>query len=918
MNFIYGKDANKNDFTLISDAGSEGASIRMPHHTVSGVGISVKFRKNTLGGYQAKLSVVSSIPSSAAFLGFRLSSPIGGAISDGIWLAIRNNKIGMRVGSWPGTEYLDIPHGITFEKERFLYVTDDTEKNIITLFADDDNGDRIKIARLTVSGCTLKLCAGEDNTELTEVLTSEPLSTGYMNIWVHHVENDVVVSELSASGTKEDSSEIISANMLASRDNFEDTWVSTDNEGRHTAQVTKAPNDKKVGIFYFLWHNGTSSQPIYDHSAAYYSGGAKKLEEVIKQGPLGFAHYWAEPYFGYYRSDDEWVLRKHANQLTAAGIDFIYFDFTNGLIYERNLEALLSIWSQMRLEGQQVPKIAFTLGDNPSCARSSFNALYSSLFSTDRYSDMWFLWDGKPLLLAPPSFTDTLSEEIKSKFTFRRCWAYTKDEPGKWFTNTDGKGCWPWADMYPQKFGRSPDGKNEQMIVMCGFWVNGSYGTNGGRSYANGSHPELSPTEYSFDLTYKTSGKGLGFQEQFTHAIDSDPEIIMVTGWNEWWAGRWEAGPAIGQTIVDTYTVTPDHELYKNYFVDCFSPEYSRDVEPVKGLYNDNYYYQLVQNSRKFKGTRAPQTVFGQKTIDINGDISQWYSVGPEYRDHIGDTAHRNCMSYVGQIHYANDSGRNDFVNTKISSDIDSLYFLAECASEITAPEGTNWMNLFIDSDANASTGWYGYDYIINRSQNGHKCSVEKFVGGKWELISVGDAEFTLNGKYIMIKISRDIIPFGETFDFKWADNSVSDGDIMQFVDLGDTAPSDRFNYRYTAAPQPKKLPDILTDSMIVLKAGSYNAYIGKKSVMLDENNTNAVMMGIGDAVYLPESFCKNTLGINTSSLRTLERCGVKFVNIKTSLDSLGKTVTFGENIIVLSDRKMTNNELLLLYRSLY
>ncbi len=91
--------------------------------------------------------------------------------------------------------------------------------------------------------------------------------------------------------------------------------------------------DKQVGIFYFLWHDGTSSQPIYNHTLSYYMGGSEKLIETITSGPLGFAHYWAEPYFGYYQSNDEWVIRKHTYQLNAAGVDFIFIDTTNGLTY---------------------------------------------------------------------------------------------------------------------------------------------------------------------------------------------------------------------------------------------------------------------------------------------------------------------------------------------------------------------------------------------------------------------------------------------------------------------------------------------------------------------------------------------------------------------------------------------------------
>ncbi len=909
---------NIDNFSTTGDISIKDDTVTFPANTVTSFSANLAFSSDSPVEYEFTLQCdVNSAPTSATFIGLRLPAPTGGAnLDSGVWLAIKGKSIGMRGKNWPSASFVSMIDDISFSTARKLYITDDPTENVITLRVDGDGGEKKEIARYVIEDRNVKLFTPNKETARKKINFNHDIPKGgYMNIWVHHTANPVTVSGFRASGMSDVSNTLIPANMYMSRDNFEDTWVNTDDEGRLTVQDPKNPGEKKVGIFYFMWHDGTSDEPIYDHSAAYYSGGTDKLKEVMKQGPLGFAHYWAEPYFGYYRSDDEWVLRKHANQLTAAGVDFIFFDYTNGLIYERNLEALLKTWNQMRLEGQKVPRVAFNLGETTDMAKNSFSALNAVLFSDNRYEDMWFKWNGKPLVLAPPSFTSTLDEDLRNKFTFKRCWADTNSD---WYTETDGKDAWPWADMYPQKPGKSSTGEIEQMIVMCGFWANGSMGTNGGRSYANGVQPKIDKRQYGFNLTYETSGKGLAFEEHFDYAIETDPEVIMITGWNEWWAGRWEGGIAVGQTIAGTYTVSKDDPLNKNYFVDCFNPEYSRDVEPVKGLFNDNYYYQMAQNIRQFKGTRALQTAFGQKTIDMAGGTAQWYSVGPEYRDHVGDTAHRDSMSYVGQLHYTNTTGRNDFINAKVSSDADSFYFMAECAADITSAEGTNWMNLFIDSDASATTGWSGYDYIINRSQNGGKCSIEKFTDGKWELTSAGEADLTLNGKYIVIKIAKSAVSFANTFDFKWADNSVSDGDAMQFVDLGDTAPSDRFNYRFTTETQTEKKPEILTSSMIVLKAGSYNAYVGGKSVMLDSNNTNAVMMGTATEIYLPKAFAKDHLGIDVSSMTTLNHYGTEYVEVSSAISNLGKTVTKSENMIVLSDSTVSENDLLTLYRSLY
>lgn len=585
-------------------------------------------------------------------------------------------------------------------------------------------------------------------------------------------------------------------------DLYQDTWAATDDLGRALPlEVNVEKKDKKVGIFYFMWHQGTD-RGFMDHSLAYAMGGIEEFEQVMSSGSRGFGHYWAEPYFGYYRSDDEWVIRKHAYQLADAGIDFIFFDVTNGLIYRPICETILKVWNEIRKEGYKTPQIMFNAGDTPELAKSSFDALWSAFYKDGHYKKLWFRWNEKPIFLAPRAFFESLPEYQRDFFTFRTSWAKTDAE---WYTETDGKGAWPWADMHPQKPGKSETGEVEQAIVMCGFWANG-FGTSTGRSYCNGKQPpNETDRDYGFSLVDKTSPLGLAFQEQFDHAINNiDPPCIMITGWNEWWAGRWDnflpggKNPAQGQIIANTYIVEESDPFRCNYFVDNLNGEFSRDIEAVNGLYKDNYYYQMVANIRKYKGTREIPRATGQKTIDIHSRcLCQWDDVGPEYLDYKGDVTKRDAMSYVGGFHYTNDTGRNDFVTMKVSSDDEYLYFFAECAKNITEPSGTNWMNLFINSDRDHKTGWYGYNYIINRYQNGNLASVEMFKDGQWFMKKVGDAEFTVRGNIIQIKVAKALVKADKEFEFKWADNSVADGDIMHFMDKGDAAPNERFNYIY-------------------------------------------------------------------------------------------------------------------------
>ena len=910
----------------IGEGSAKGSTVILNAKTVASLNIGLKFNENVVAKYQFKLT--SSDPDAnynATYFGLRLNTT-GSAPnheSPRVWIMMKDNKIGMRTGKWPNCTMVTSP--VDFSKGVMVYVEDNPTTNIISMFYDKD-GEKVPLATLKITDTQLEFYVeGSTAPDIVEPLSEPVNKTGYARLWTHHMKNNTKISDIKVSGSSTYTTSI-PIDMLSSRDVFADTWVATDDVGRVTpiGSDTIAPTEQKVGIFYFMWHNAKEQgeNPLYDHTAAYLSGGVDAVWDLIPQGPLGFAHYWAEPYFGYYNSDDEWVIRKHGYMLAEAGVDFIFVDATNGIIYERNLETLLRVWSQMRAEGYQVPQICFHCGNTDSLAAASLNFLWNNYYSVGKYADMWFYFDGKPLIFYPDSLAKTLSNEVNDFFTVRQSWAFTGDS---WYTDRKGKGRWAWADMYPQQPGLSPTGEVEQMIVMSGFWANGSGGTNGGRSYtkANGIPAYEGKWDFGFALMNTTSGLGLAFQEHFDYAKEVNPPLIMITGWNEWWAGRWggsSGNAAQGQTICNEYKVDQKNPQYQWYYVDSFNTEYSRDIEPMTGGYNDNYFYQMVQNIRQYKGSRVLEAAFEQWAIDIKGDLGQWFIVGPEYRDYQGDTVDRDHFSYVGDFRYVNTSGRNDFVTCKVSSDPEYLYFYAECAENITAPEGTNWMNLFIDADCNGETGWYGYDFILNRSQSGNKVSVERFVGNDtWELEGIGEAEYDLRGNVLQIKVARSLMSLGETFDFKWADNSVADGNVMQFLDLGDTAPNDRFNYRYTTVATEVKIPTCLSDDMIVCKAGSYYAFAGGKQVRLDASSTKAVLLGRGDEFYLPKSFVEEVIGVSCEGLATYSHYGITYVMPAKAIAAAGKVVTISaDGLVVIASAPVEDTDILTtLYRAL-
>ncbi len=279
--------------------------------------------------------------------------------------------------------------------------------------------------------------------------------------------------------------------------------------------------------------------------------------------------------------------------------------------------------------------------------------------------------------------------------------------------------------------------------------------------------------------------RGANFQEQWKRALALDPPFVMVTGWNEWIAGRWgkPGGPI--------------------EFVDQFDQEFSRDIEPMMGGHADNYYYQLVANVRRFKGTAPLPAASATRSIAIDGGFDQWRDVTPELSDDSGDTLRRDHDG-SGGTHYVNRTGRNDLVAFKVAHDSSNLSFYARTRQPLSPPTDANWMWLLIDADRDTSTGWQGYDFIVNRSieQDGTTWLEKNDGGWAWTRLAKIRYRCAGNELHISVPVSSLNVRPGEpaiSVDFKWVDNAQRPGDIMDFYVSGDVAPEGRFRFRYNA-----------------------------------------------------------------------------------------------------------------------
>ena len=571
-----------------------------------------------------------------------------------------------------------------------------------------------------------------------------------------------------------------------------DTWSATDALGRKLPEygnVGEHRKDKYVAMFYWTWHQG-------DDDTTYQ---VKNITEIVRKYPEAMKDYhhpawgnkqpgfffWEQPLLGYYKTTDPWVLRKHAEMLADAGVDAVFFDCTNGsLTWEESYEALMKTWDQAQKDGVNVPKIAFMLPFAPfPQSLISLRQLYRDVYKSGRFKNLWFIWKGKPCIMGYPDNLTSSAEdrEIAEFFTFR---------PGQpdYVNGPKRNDQWGWLENYPQHgYAKSEDGKFEQATV--GVAQNACPSTNGHCSAFNlpGSFGRNFSQKNGFDPRIDGYLYGWNFQEQWDGAFELDPELVFITGWNEYIAGQW--------LPKDKWTGDPFS------FVDQFDWNHSRDIEPNKGWGDkgDVYYMQLINNVRKFKGMVAPEKVSVPKTIKI-GKTDSWDDVTPYFKHYKGNTLHRDHRGRYDQ-YYTNNSGRNDLTGAKVARDAEHIYFYAETAEKLTPQTDRNWMMLFIDTDRDKSTGWNGYDFIVNRiSPKGNKAIVEKNVGGRWEWEMVAESKFALNTNKLELEIDRNVLNFsGKNIDieFKWNDNMQENGNVMDFYVNGDTAPGGRFNFVY-------------------------------------------------------------------------------------------------------------------------
>ena len=209
---------------------------------------------------------------------------------------------------------------------------------------------------------------------------------------------------ITSCNKKNNNNEITRVNDSRNLSPYEYTIANistTDALGR-TVRIGDIRNDNYVGLFYHVWHGyHTKDEGIYDITKLL-ENNSEALYNIdgTEDSPLEKFHYWGEPLYGYYSSDDPWVITRHVELFTMAGIDYLVYDLTNSVIYVDAINALFEVLQRFHDQGFDVPKVAFYTNSH---SRITLQRCYDLWYKDGKYSDLWFSFNDKPLIIGVSS-----------------------------------------------------------------------------------------------------------------------------------------------------------------------------------------------------------------------------------------------------------------------------------------------------------------------------------------------------------------------------------------------------------------------------------------------------------------------------------------------------------------------------------
>ena len=571
--------------------------------------------------------------------------------------------------------------------------------------------------------------------------------------------------------------------------------TGTDDFGRVISPVDgKVNDDRYVGMFFFLTLGQHANHTgIYDINLITYNSTYHKAFTAYDTfiTPVGSAHFWGEPVWGYYHSEDEWVMRKQIEMLTMAGVDFLVLDTSNNVLYENVTKRLFSILLEYQSQGWDVPKVVYYLGKHDLNADISvFKQVYNIFYAGDTYKSLWFTPNDpeKPMIIAPDNVIAAFGKSSNAQeksfaqfFDFR-----VTQWPNESTLYENGA---PWIDFtYPQT------SQNGWISLSTSQHVTVNM-TDIRNSRGRGWYPDrqLSNGTWRGRNDHERWRMDLNFQAQWDTVLSMSPEqrasdarFVFLTGWNEWVAEKLRAGD-------------------KNYYTcDTYCPEYSRDIEPSRSNGMKDYaYFMTIMNIHNDNFAPAVHYEYPVATPDITkDDTAVWNTSTALYRDFTGECGDRSFKAMAGDTVYTDKSGRNDIDTITVLRDGEYLYFRITCVDAITPYRAgdTGWMNLWIKTAAAEGDLMGGYEYVINREVSGSKSQIIRCKAEN-DLSSVGEADVNVYGNAMIIRIPLSALGLTANnyhVEFKVTDNVQNMiEDPLNLYSTGDAAPIGSLNFSF-------------------------------------------------------------------------------------------------------------------------
>ena len=539
----------------------------------------------------------------------------------------------------------------------------------------------------------------------------------------------------------------------------------------YTAADGKKNGTRYVGIFYSLW---LGQHPELTRSI-------NNIQELLDEGEDGIArlndtgdygqfYFWGEPLYGYYSMTDEWVVTRHMELLTMAGVDFLTIDVTNTHIYEDAVNVLMSVLLKFQSQGFDVPKVSFYTNTDSG---TTVDKLYAAFYEAHPEWDcLWFKPNGKPMIVGTTKDNNNASDMVKyngnASYIGWKMQEYFDVRESQWPNGDNNDNGMPWMSWeYPQYIHNG--------MIACPVAQHSHTGID-----ASLCHPESSRAYNNVTHTVEddwTAGRSFQDMWDTVHKNDDKVTYVLCASFNEWQA----------------------QHLGPNKFVDVYNHEYSRDMEMMRGGYGDNYYLQLLENARRYKLTDEKSYAMPTATVKLEkGSEDPAWARAITYADFVGDALPRRHFDAAGTMLYRDNSNRNDIASVSMIHDNKNLYVRISCAEEITAYEENDesWMNLLLSAGGDQS--FEGFDFVVNRRPADGKTSVERSEGGyKWT--EVGTADLRVEGKDLFLSIPWSLLGVepGTAVGFKVTDHITHPDDIMDYYISGDSAPIGRLTFRY-------------------------------------------------------------------------------------------------------------------------